>query len=79
MPLLLYCVAPESAPATALPGLGGIPVESIPLAALQWFFSELADPPVTRSSNGQIVADARAFNAVLQDLFSRQSGHLTTG
>ena len=66
MPLLLYCVAPENAPATSSPGVGGAAVASETLQHLRWFYSD------SRASSSVPVIDAaRQFNAVLQDIFSR--------
>jgi hypothetical protein len=68
MPVLLYCVAPETAADTRVNGVGGAAVSSVAVNHLRFFFSEVPAEPV---SSRDVVASARDVHAVVSDIFSR--------
>ncbi len=70
MPLLLYCVAPESAPETALTGVGGAAVRSRTVSGLRFFYSDAAREA---KSSRDVVAAAQQVHAVVSDIFSRSA------
>jgi hypothetical protein len=68
MPLLLYCVAPESASDANVSGVGGAAVRSVVEEGLRFFYSEATAQ--TKSSR-DVATAAQQVHAVISDIFSR--------
>jgi len=70
MPLLLYCVAPESAIETTVKGVGGAPVRRLKHGELNFFYSDISgDGP----DSSDIAKAAEQVHAVVSDIFTRSA------
>lgn len=67
MPLLLYCVALETAPDTDVSGVGGAVVRGRIESALKFFYSKATSDSATRD----VVAAAQTVHRVVSDIFAR--------
>lgn len=70
MPLLLYCVTPESAAETPVSGVGGVAVRSRTENGLRFFYSDVVGQATT---SPDVVAAAQQVHAVVRDIFSRSA------
>lgn len=70
MPLLLYCVASETAPDTTVKGVGGAAVCSRIERGLKFFYSEVA---ANGAATRDVVDAAQAVHRVISDIFKNSS------
>lgn len=66
MPLLLYCVAPETSPETSVTGVGGEAVLNTVARGLKFYYSEAVAEAM---SSRDVVTAAQAVHAVVSDIF----------